>query len=637
MNIVFVDGTWLYYSIHERNENDCPIIGRYGRAWQTRYQIMWNQLPVLIEYALSKQHHLLPLLDGQEKRHQPRYQVYQTSIYTSYKNDTSKSSYRYQMYEDMKQMGGSTFSLNTMETVGRNEKCVDIQLAVDMLHVASTWKLMAASGAASIPEGGEAVAVLLSGDKDFKPAMIRTHQMGMKVALCSMKRGCNRALYTDTTEGTASKTSSILDYPSVIWLEEYLDQLIQLKPFVQVDSNGVNFAGSSAAITGQPPVGTGQSIPSKLGTLPTLSLYTITKVINDFIVASNCRRVNSRDMGRYLKKVVVPSLGSILQEIKVCHGGLRQFLTVSGNLYTVETSPFKQDGSDRAYWISFRNKEANEEILNSYFVSTTLTSAEHAFFEKFYSVGPLQSNYDVVYQRTVLEEWQRMEVKPPMQRSSRFFLDESNEDDDEEDNNTDTVESVIHESDEQNKISHKNLPFESCSVAQLKEMSRAMGLPVSGRKVQLIERLQLASNSNSKDTDKVLSSDKAQNQVITGERTKKNLKSNIIDVDPELSRYLQILMKEFLQASGGEASSRNVGRYLAAYKPLRLGQSQSALDELKIKYGSLATFLNVILQDDSSGLQIIRTFNQTRQSDNSEGEDYGRYVFFIGLVDRVSC
>ena len=73
-----------------------------------------------------------------------------------------------------------------METVGRSEKCVDINIAVEMLHYAT------------VPNAYD-VAILLTGDKDFIPAMRRTRQKGRKVALVSMSRryGCNKALYED--------------------------------------------------------------------------------------------------------------------------------------------------------------------------------------------------------------------------------------------------------------------------------------------------------------------------------------------------------------------------------------------------------------------------------------------------------
>ena len=57
-------------------------------------------------------------------------------------------------------------------TEGHQEKCVDISLAVEMMHYAGM-------------DGAYDIAVLLSGDKDFMPALSRVRYRGKQVALCS--------------------------------------------------------------------------------------------------------------------------------------------------------------------------------------------------------------------------------------------------------------------------------------------------------------------------------------------------------------------------------------------------------------------------------------------------------------------
>jgi len=39
--MMFIDGTWLYYSIHERRGDKCPITPAYGRGWQQHYAVDW--------------------------------------------------------------------------------------------------------------------------------------------------------------------------------------------------------------------------------------------------------------------------------------------------------------------------------------------------------------------------------------------------------------------------------------------------------------------------------------------------------------------------------------------------------------------------------------------------------------------
>ena len=55
-------------------------------------------------------------------------------MYTSCKKDTSVYSNRIKMFEEMR---NNNYDVFMMETVGPGEKCVDIQLAVEMLHYAT--------------------------------------------------------------------------------------------------------------------------------------------------------------------------------------------------------------------------------------------------------------------------------------------------------------------------------------------------------------------------------------------------------------------------------------------------------------------------------------------------------------------
>ena len=66
-------------------------------------------------------------------------------------------------------------------------------------------------------EGAYDVAVLLSGDKDFMPALQRIRYKGKQVALCSMRNCCSRDL--------VDPGSHVRDFEP-IWLDDYLDYLI---------------------------------------------------------------------------------------------------------------------------------------------------------------------------------------------------------------------------------------------------------------------------------------------------------------------------------------------------------------------------------------------------------------------------
>jgi hypothetical protein len=65
-----------------------------------------------------------------------------------------------------------------------------------------------------------------------------------------------------------------------------------------------------------------------------------------------------------------------------------------------------------------------------------------------------------------------------------------------------------------------------------------------------------------------------------------------VEPTPDLLKHLQELVKEYLHASGGRASSRDIGRYLAASKRENdnFAGPVSALTELKAGYGGLTSF-----------------------------------------------
>jgi len=39
--MLFIDGTWLYYSLHARKLNRCSIIPKFGKGWQANYKVDW--------------------------------------------------------------------------------------------------------------------------------------------------------------------------------------------------------------------------------------------------------------------------------------------------------------------------------------------------------------------------------------------------------------------------------------------------------------------------------------------------------------------------------------------------------------------------------------------------------------------
>ena len=542
--MLFIDGTWLYYSIHERREVGCPIIRKFGRGWQRKYYFDWAALPRVICRELQKQDPGWSL--------QPRpVEIFRVNVYTSYKADTSKDSYRFQMYQEMQ---NANYDLKRKETVGKSEKCIDIQIAVDMLHyatVADTYD----------------VALLLTGDKDFMPAMIRTRQKGRKVGLVSMRAGCNRVLY-ETSDDESDDNANIRDY-DVIWIEDYLDELIKPK------QGGITM-NSDTDIVLQP--------------------FTIMKVVSDFISESGNDKVSSRDLGRYLKILKVGDHTppwSILDEIKRVYGGIYQFISLSDCFAVIDRSDEARDAdpNDKSFWVGFRSdadmtlvKAAKEAKLSPY---------EREFFDE-YSLDALDDTR-TWYAHTI--ELAGLERGPML--SSRSYLSSRTSppldfnDDNDGGDNMDHFEIDIPE--------ELTRAYGKYTVPILKDYCRKCGLKVSGTKAELLVRIQ-------EYNDQEIAKLKAKSDALRQAQNRRGLgdvafagdidHSDNRGVGPASARLVD-LVYEYVRAAGGQANSRDVGRYLAANRAsetrLKLGHSRngrvSALQELKELHGSLAGFI----------------------------------------------
>ena len=191
--MIFIDGTWLYYSIYGQRSG-CPIKRRFGPDWQYSHRVAFEQLPAMIAKSLHQQ-----LLDNSQS--QRFVEVVRTVVFTSARADTHARSHRMRMFQ---QMEAANFEVHMSTTTGVQEKCVDIALAVEMMHYASV-------------EGAYDCAVLLSGDKDFIPALSRIRQKGKRVALCSMRNCCSRDLVVPS--------SHVRDF-NPIWLDDALEDLV---------------------------------------------------------------------------------------------------------------------------------------------------------------------------------------------------------------------------------------------------------------------------------------------------------------------------------------------------------------------------------------------------------------------------
>eukprot|EP00977_Amphora_coffeiformis_P002452 scaffold456_cov171-Amphora_coffeaeformis.AAC.19 len=505
--MVFIDGTWLYYSLFER-ESRCPINQKFGYGWARRYRFDWAALPRILCQALQD-----PDGGGWTTEEEARpVEIARMSVFTSFKADTPETSNRYQLFQDMRAAG---YDVHQMETVGRSEKCVDIQLAVEMLHYAT------------VPNAYD-TAVLLSGDKDFMPALIRVRQKGREVAICSMKSGVNRALY---------ETDGLKDY-DMIWLEDYLDELI-------VPRHDYSKKSDKGA---------------------TVHPFVMARLVWEFVKASGEPYVSSRDVGRYLKCLHFGDT-SFLDEIKVRNNGLKGFLKRCGMFEL-------RDGPERTYFIGLVEPHSDLEIAQNL---AALTSEDLAVLKRFQSSLPTdkQTAYFFTYHDELTSGPEKTFV--PALEVSQVLPKEV----------TKVLPKVL------------TTDYSTYTVPMLKEICRERGLPISGRKAELLERVQ---NHVKQEIPKV---EEVQAPATQG-----------------TAEYLSSLIREYLHASGGSANSRDIGRYLAANTRQKLGSREqfSANSLLKAEFGSLNNFVQAY--DDLFEVDEDYVDNSDR---------YGHWAFRVSL------
>ena len=125
--MIFMDGTWVYYSLL-KGRNDCPVKTKYGRNWKRTHIVDWQKLTSKIADSIHSQ--LFPDSSVNNRG----VEVVRTCAFTSSRKDSHPSGVRMKMVKDFQ---GCNFETHMYETIGLQEKCVDISLAVEMLYLAT--------------------------------------------------------------------------------------------------------------------------------------------------------------------------------------------------------------------------------------------------------------------------------------------------------------------------------------------------------------------------------------------------------------------------------------------------------------------------------------------------------------------
>mmetsp|Transcript_20386 Transcript_20386/g.36623 ORF Transcript_20386/g.36623 Transcript_20386/m.36623 type:complete len:355 (-) Transcript_20386:54-1118(-) len=324
------------------------------------------------------------------------------------------------------------------------------------------------------------------------------------------------------------------------------------------------------------------------------------RVVRDFVESSPDHEwTSSRDIGKYLKSIEIAD-SNMLEELKQAHGGLRTFLMERAcNLFDVK---FPEAGAIRGrgefgFWVRAKG-DSDETLLNEFKRTQFFTKEEKQFLES-YMKGKYIENDSYKHTATTANH-----------------IDVGNSDAAEEPGGD-------HELNSSDGIASPALDYSQLTVVRLKEICREKGLPVSGKKDVLVDRL----DHDRKIECEVIQKQRRETSMRSHRTAKKTSRATVMATrsvsspadsaqsgniysqalpqmdasryrsprasaseDPIVGAHLEALVEEYLTASGGTAGSRDIGRYLAANGDSQKG-NRSALTELKESYGSLLTFI----------------------------------------------
>eukprot|EP01036_Dinobryon_divergens_P023786 gene23786-32172_t len=128
-------------------------------------------------------------------------EIVRTSVFTSMRPDTIVGCPREIMIDGFYE---ANFDVHKFVTKYMTEKCVDIALASEMLYLTT------------VPDAYD-IGIIITGDKDFIPALEKVRLRAKRVAICSVRYNCNKDL--------ANAESRIRDF-DMIWLDDFVNSLI---------------------------------------------------------------------------------------------------------------------------------------------------------------------------------------------------------------------------------------------------------------------------------------------------------------------------------------------------------------------------------------------------------------------------
>ncbi len=198
----YIDGSWLYQSLFELTP---PEDQAFRVDFGVLPQVLLEQLS---EQSAGQQLDLVRVLyfasypvnvDGRDLETAQRQQNFYRMLHEEFR-------YELELYPiDFRGRRLRRADRDRDDDFRPREKCVDIALAASLLYYAA------------IP-GAYDIALVLTGDRDFKPVFRAVRLLGKRTALASIRASCS-GVFTDPRE-----ESQLLDF-KLIWLEALRDKI----------------------------------------------------------------------------------------------------------------------------------------------------------------------------------------------------------------------------------------------------------------------------------------------------------------------------------------------------------------------------------------------------------------------------
>ncbi len=202
--MIFVDGTWLYYSKYRLGElegkSDFNV--DYGRLPHVLCNALGERMADRVELDITRCY----LFGSYAWNHDERDSEAVTKQRDFFAMLKERYHYEVEIFPiDFKGRRLRRSDRDPSDHFEPQEKCVDISLATTMMYYAAQ-------------PGAYDIAMIVAGDQDFVPLLRSVRMLGRRVAIASIRACCCQE-FADTLD-----SSAVRDFET-IWLDDWLDDL----------------------------------------------------------------------------------------------------------------------------------------------------------------------------------------------------------------------------------------------------------------------------------------------------------------------------------------------------------------------------------------------------------------------------